>query len=210
MPTAPVSRRRADVLMAAIHTAVLAELAEHGYADLTFEGVARRAATSKPVLYRRYRTRAHMALDAWSTGDPLRLDAPSSGSMRDDLASALTAIHDRFQRAGVTAFRGIIAEADDDLLKKITDDTEELVLSALRAIEDAGRARGEVGPSPLPRRTVLLPLVLLRHELFFTRGPLDAERIAQLVDQVTLPAWLGASSSGGHVAVGRGEQHAPA
>jgi AcrR family transcriptional regulator len=40
--------------MSAIRAATRAELADYGYAGVTFEGVARRAQTSKPVLYRRY------------------------------------------------------------------------------------------------------------------------------------------------------------
>jgi hypothetical protein len=47
------TRRRNDKLMAAIHEATRAQLAERGYAGVTFEGVARRARTSRSVLYRR-------------------------------------------------------------------------------------------------------------------------------------------------------------
>ena len=44
------SRRRADDLLAAIDHATRAELEDRGYQGVTFDGVARRARTSKPVL----------------------------------------------------------------------------------------------------------------------------------------------------------------
>ncbi len=61
------TRRRDETLISAIRDATYAELEEHGYSGVTFEGVASRAKTSKPVLYRRYRSRAHMVTDALPT-----------------------------------------------------------------------------------------------------------------------------------------------
>lgn len=179
--------------MAAIREAVLEEIHERGYAALSFEGVARRAGTSKPVLYRRYPTRAHMAVDAWTAGAPLVLDTASCGDLRTDLIDVLTVIHDRFQRAGVTVFRGVIAEADDELLARMTNETEQVILPVLRDLHRSARVRGELGDAAPSDRTLLVPLVLLRHELFFTRGPVDRAVIAELVDEVTLPAWRAAS-----------------
>ena len=47
------TRRSGEELREAILDAVLCELFDRGYAGLTFDGVAHRAHTSKPVIYRR-------------------------------------------------------------------------------------------------------------------------------------------------------------
>ncbi|WP_141871564.1 TetR/AcrR family transcriptional regulator [Microbacterium saperdae] len=85
-------------MTAAIRAATIAELTEHGYAGVSFEGVARRAQTSKPVLYRRYSSRAHLVVDAWSDRAPLTLPALGSGSLRGDLIGGCEAVSERFQR----------------------------------------------------------------------------------------------------------------
>ncbi|MEU4746994.1 helix-turn-helix domain-containing protein, partial [Actinosynnema sp. NPDC023658] len=59
------SRRRGAQLEQAILDAAWDELCEVGYARLTIEGVAIRAGTSKSVIYRRWGSRAELALAAW-------------------------------------------------------------------------------------------------------------------------------------------------
>jgi AcrR family transcriptional regulator len=94
------TRRRNDKLMAAIHEATRAQLAERGYAGVTFEGVARRARTSRSVLYRRYRSRAQMVADALGA---LRWqpDWMTTGTLRQDLLLILTAILESFYIVGI-------------------------------------------------------------------------------------------------------------
>ncbi|MFD0478308.1 TetR/AcrR family transcriptional regulator [Nonomuraea thailandensis] len=54
------ARRRQVEVDQAILEAAYGELLDRGYAGVTYDGVARRAETSKPVLYRRYPTRASL------------------------------------------------------------------------------------------------------------------------------------------------------
>jgi len=61
--TAPM-RRRGDHLEHALLAATWEELLAVGYANLTMDGVAARAHTSKPVLYRRWPTRPELVLAA--------------------------------------------------------------------------------------------------------------------------------------------------
>jgi AcrR family transcriptional regulator len=160
---------------------------------VSFEGVARRARTSKPVLYRRYRSRAHLVIDAWSALAPLALPSIGSGSLRDDLVDILSAVSARFQRIDIDAFRRVLAEADDELLEEITAFTWASAKESIDRIHREARGRGELGDAPLDKRVTLLPLVLLRHELFFTRGVLTERAVAELVDQVCLPLLVAAS-----------------
>src|ERR1700744_1203463 len=102
IPRAP--RPRDDVLMDAIREATRAELADHGYPGVTFEGVARRAKTSKPVLYRRYRSRAHMVVDALIVLPRQPLPASGAPSLREDMMALLDAIMLRLNRIGIDTY----------------------------------------------------------------------------------------------------------
>jgi AcrR family transcriptional regulator len=181
-----VTRRRDDVLQAAIHEAIRAELAQCGYAGVTYDGVARRAKTSRSVIYRRYRSRAHMVTDALPS-----LHWPhewqSAGSLRQDLLNIFAAILERFHGVGVDTYRRLGAEADDELFDESTALISELVNSTIRhALADA-RDRGEIGAAPIPEPVETTLLALVRNEMFFTRNPVEERTVAELIDTVYLP-----------------------
>lgn len=181
------------MLIDAIRAATLAELLEHGYAGVSFEGVARRAQTSKPVLYRRYRSRAHLVIDAWTAHAQMTAPTAPAEDLRGDLVAILSAMNARFQGLGVDAFRRIIAEADDDLVDRVASYAWGAAKESAGQAISRARDRGELGEALIPDRVVLLPLVLLRHELFFSRGPVSGAAVEAMVDQVCLPLLVAAS-----------------
>jgi AcrR family transcriptional regulator len=77
----------------AIAEAVLAELAEHGYARLSMEAVAKRAGVGKSALYRRWPSKQEMATavisEATAAQSPPTAD---TGSLRDDLRATVNAL----------------------------------------------------------------------------------------------------------------------
>jgi AcrR family transcriptional regulator len=174
------------VLLAAIHEAIRAELAEYGYAGVGFDGVARRARTSRSVIYRRYRSRAHMVTDALpSLHWQHRWE--SAGSLRQDLLNIFTAILGRFHSVGLDTYRRLGAEADDELFDEFTTLISELTNRTIRhALSDA-RDRGEIGPAPIPESVEMTLLALVRNEVFFTRNPVDQHTLIELIDIVYLP-----------------------
>jgi AcrR family transcriptional regulator len=186
-PSDVVVRRRDDVLMSAIREATRDELDERGYSGVTFEGVARRAKTSKPVLYRRYRSRAHMVADALPALRWQPRQNPTAQSLREDLLALLSGMLDTFHRIGMNTYRSLIGDADDELFDHITAQLAELVDRTLyRALSDA-RDRGEIGASDIPDRAATTILALLRNELFFTHNPVDQETLIDMLDTVYLP-----------------------
>jgi AcrR family transcriptional regulator len=173
--------------MSAIREATRAELAEHGYSGVTFEGVSRRAKTSKPVLYRRYPSRAHMVVDALLALPRKPVPASATPSLREDLLRLGDAILERFHRIGIDTYRRLIADADDELLDIITAQLAELADQTIyRALSDA-RDRGEIGASPIPDRAATAIVALVRNEVFFTRNPVDQEAMTDILDNVYLP-----------------------
>jgi AcrR family transcriptional regulator len=181
-----VKRRRDDALQAAIHDAIRAELAECGYTGVTFDKVARRAKTSRSVIYRRYRSRAHMVTDALPS-----LHWPqqwhSAGSLRQDLMNIFTTILGRFHIVGIDTYRRLGAEADDELFDESTTLISQLVSRTIHLALSDARDRGEIGPGPIPVPVEMTLLALVRNEVFFTRNPVDHETLSELIDIVYLP-----------------------
>jgi AcrR family transcriptional regulator len=184
--SSPTLRRRDEVLMSAIREATKAELADHGYAGVTFEGVARRAQTSKPVLYRRYKSRAEMVFDALSTIVIPELSG-LQGSLRADLLATLCALLDRFHRIGIDTYRGLIGEADNELVAAMEAGTTPRLREHIERILSKAHQRGELGPNPIPDRAAMSMFALLRHELFFRSVDVDATVLADIIDVVYLP-----------------------
>ncbi|MCG2798991.1 MAG: TetR/AcrR family transcriptional regulator [Cellulomonas sp.] len=182
----PVTRRRGDALRSEILGAVRDELRDHGYAGVTYDGVARRAHTSKPVLYRRWRSRAHLVLDALTAQLASVTPAPDTGNLRGDLIALLQLMRTRFQTAGAQALRGIVADADADLRSVLLELTDALADEISRTVLQRARERGELGPVPIPPLVSSVPVILFRHDLLLTDEPSDA-RIEEIVDAVCLP-----------------------
>ncbi|OLT48959.1 hypothetical protein BJF85_10900 [Saccharomonospora sp. CUA-673] len=183
---ARATRRSGEELREAILDAVREELFERGYAGLTFDGVAHRAHTSKPVIYRRYTSRAQMVIDALIRSAPADLPAETTGTLRGDLLALGTALAGRFEQLGIHTIRRLIAEIDDDLLPQMAElASAPAEKTLLRALSDA-RARGELPPEPLPQRVAMLPLALLSHDMLF-HGHLDDAGVLDIVDTICLP-----------------------
>jgi AcrR family transcriptional regulator len=173
--------------MSAIREATTAELTEHGYPGVTFEGVARRAKTSKPVLYRRYRSRAHMVVDALIAVPRQPVPATATPSLRDEMVALLDAVMARFHRIGIDTYRSLIADADDELRETITAQLAQLADQTIHRALSAARDRGEIGPAEIPERAATAIAALVRNEVFFSRGPVDREAMIDIVDNVYLP-----------------------
>lgn len=184
------TRRRGKELAEAIRAAVRDELAERGYSNLTFEGVAKRAQTSKPVLYRRYDSRAHMVIDAWAHNAPADELPSVTGNLREDLIALGRAFSDRFESFGIDTVRGLLAEVTPHEAENLADITTAWVPTHLAKIYDAARESGEISREPLPARVKSLPLVLARHELL-QDGILDEAVFADMIDTVCLPLLTG-------------------
>lgn len=193
-PTAPTegknaTRRRGKELEQAILGAVLEELAETGYVGLTVEGVAARARTSRPVLHRRWPTRAGLVIAALGDSRPSADELPDTGSFRSDAIALLQRVARRFAAIGPEVIWGLLAETAGDpelsaLVRAQFDQAlrEELIV----ALFDRAVARGELGPDRPSSRVLGLPVNLLRHDLLIY-GEVGDEKIVSIVDEAFLP-----------------------
>ena len=188
------SRRRGAELERAILDATWAELSEVGYTALTIEAVAKRAGTSKPVIYRRWPQRAALVVAAWASRKPIEPVVPDTGSLRADVLWLFTRIAMRMDSMMSEAIAGVMAEAFKHpevqaLLRNRMDSAP--VTDAMRKIVDNAVTRGELKPLRLPQRVTVLPAHLVRAEAILVRTPISEETLASLVDDVYLPLLKG-------------------
>jgi AcrR family transcriptional regulator len=188
------TRRRGEQLEQAILEAAWAELSEVGYTALTIEAVAKRAGTSKPVIYRRWPSRAHLVIAAWARQRPVESVTPDSGSLRADLVWLFTRVASRMAGMMSETIAGVMAEAFkhpevQELLRNRMDSAP-LSHSVQRIVANAVE-RGELRPVELPPLTCRLPLDLIRAEAIFYGAPPSEETLAAMVDDIYLPLLRG-------------------
>ncbi|MEE6164187.1 MULTISPECIES: TetR/AcrR family transcriptional regulator [unclassified Mycolicibacterium] len=189
--TAPAgSRRRGAALESAILDAAWDQLLEAGYERFTIDAVANRSGTARSVLYRRWPSRTDLLEAAIRhRGQIDVIEAPDTGSLRDDVLAVLHEVNDR--RSGLIGLFTVRLGAYFDQEGGTPARFRSLFLPEGRSLMDVilerAVARGELGPNPLPDRIKALPSDLLRHELFMSMQPASPQTIAEIVDGVFLP-----------------------
>jgi AcrR family transcriptional regulator len=181
-------RRRGDALETAILDAAWAELLEAGYSGFTVEAVAKRAGTSRPVLARRWPSRADLAVAAlahYNRTDPVEM--PDLGNVRAELILVLQKLSER----GASTVMKVVLTMNDyfaETNSSMADLRARLVgENKFEQVLRRGVARGELDQSRLTSRISSLPLDLLRNEMIMTRQPVSKELIVEIIDTIFLP-----------------------
>jgi AcrR family transcriptional regulator len=138
----PRSERSKIAIFAAVRDLLLAD----GYANLTMEAVARRAGVSKATIYRWWKTKGELVLEAAKQEIAIGT-VPDTGDSRADMDAAIGQLIDTFTRplASIVIFAAIATGASDPKMAQIFRDRYVYPwrLSAFEALERA-RARGDV------------------------------------------------------------------
>jgi AcrR family transcriptional regulator len=177
--------RRNERSRRAILTAAVELLAETGYPELTVEAIAARAGVGKQTIYRWWRGKGPVILDAIVESTATHLSLPDTGDLRADLRAVLRATVTEFADAWLSATtRAITIEtlADEALAEQVRD---QLLRPQLGAVRDRLRAGQEAGQV---RTDVDLDLVVellfgpVYHRWLLRNGPLTADYADDLVD----------------------------
>jgi len=131
----------------AITQVVLEELADVGYGKLTMDGVARRARSSKPTLYRRWSSKQDMVLDAVATVSRPVVPADDGGDLRGHLLELVRAVHAWLSAPLVRRILpDLLAEGlrSDTLDRALTHHIAEPRREAVKAMMATARERGEI------------------------------------------------------------------
>jgi AcrR family transcriptional regulator len=183
-------RRRGQALEDTLLEAAWEVLNAGGYAGFSLEAVATRAKTSRPVIARRWSSRAELASAAitrFMATHPIAVG--NLGSIRKELTLYLTELS-RLRTPLVSLLPGFFAETGaslDSLRSAARQEAGANFGAALREILHRAIRRGEIDPTRLSPRVMSLPLDLMRHELLLTAQPATPAAIAEIIDEIFLP-----------------------
>lgn len=182
-------RRRGKVLAQAIRHAVVDELAERGYAGLTFEGVATRAGTGKSTLYRRWADKPSMVVDCLSAAMPDPDDHPLVGNLRDDLIIALESYAVACAGTVGVALRTVCGETakSPELQELWRRRAAEPRLAVIRGLIQAAVDRGEARPGGLEPECILAGPAMVGQLYMATDQPPTHDEVCRVVDHVLVP-----------------------
>lgn len=170
----------------AVLAASLAELADRGYSGLTLDGVAARAAVHKTTVYRRWRSKEVLVLDAMLEQASQTVAVPDTGSLRGDLLDlARRSVVIQTSPAGEAVVRAVAGEAPGNPRMAAASRrfwAERLELD--RTILQRARDRGEIGADAQRQPVVEALLGPLYFRLLVTGEPLDDEFIEGVVHLV--------------------------
>lgn len=186
------TRRRGRELEDALLDAAWEVLVHDGYPGFTYEAIAARAGTSRPVLYRRWARREDLLLATlrkywWSRP----LEIPDTGRLREDALGFLRSANEsRAQLMTVISaqlmeyFRDT-GSSFGELREILRGDAKRV--SGLRMMVRRAVERGELAAEPASDRVVDLPFDLFRHEMLMTMKPATDAALVAIVDEVWLP-----------------------
>ena len=184
------TRRRGAELESAILDAAWEQLIDEGYEHFTVDTVAARARTSKPVLYRRWKTREDMLrATVRHRGAANSVPAPDTGTLRSDLLALLTdANTDRNPMAALlSSMLGSYYNKTGPTPAELRAEFRGQRGSAVEVVVNRAVERGEVDPARLTPRIIDLPFDLFRNEMLMTLKPIPDHVLRQIVDDIFIP-----------------------
>jgi AcrR family transcriptional regulator len=184
------TRRRGAELESAILNAAWEQLIAEGYEHFTVDTVAARARTSKPVLYRRWKTREDMLRAAVRhRGAATSPPTPDTGTLRGDLLALLTdANTDRNPMAAlVSSMLGSYFNKTGPTPAELRAEFRGQRGSAVEEVVSRAVERGEADPARLTPRIIDLPFDLFRNEMMMTLKPVPNHVLRQIVDDIFIP-----------------------
>ncbi len=156
IPGTQIGRPRDPRIEQAVLAATVDLLVERGYADLNLADVARRARTTKPAIYRRWRSKAHLVHEAaFPVEDAAHVEADGrsdgtvAGELRLMVATSTRMLSTPAARA---AMPGLVAEFQADpllhqsLLERFRQGPMADVADRLQAAARSGEARADLEP----------------------------------------------------------------
>ncbi|MCO5970883.1 TetR/AcrR family transcriptional regulator [Actinoallomurus soli] len=167
-------RPRSEAARQAILKATHDELLERGYGELTMEGIAARAGVGKQTIYRWWRSKAEVALDALLAVAAEGIPIPDEGALEADLTAFLRRTYGMQESEG-PILKGLLAQSllDPGFAETFRDHFLAGRRSALNTVLDQAVARGEI---PAGTDLGLLHDVVygvLWYRLLFRNAPLD-------------------------------------
>ena len=183
-------RRRGSELDDAILDAAWAELVSVGYARLTYDAIARRAETSRTVIYRRWPTLGSLVAEAIARRPGGRLPLPDTGCLRGDLIeflAAVAALGDELMALASVRLTDHFERPDREAPGGSGPAFMPSAEAGLPMLYLRAQQRGEVNLTGVPQRVLNLPGDLMLGDILARLRPPTDEDIAEIIDDIFYP-----------------------
>jgi AcrR family transcriptional regulator len=161
---------------------------EGGVRSLTVEGVAARSGVAKTTIYRRWRDKWELALDAVMIDILPRFDDPVDvGDTRKELITFINSVIKTFSsRPDGPAMQGLVSEiaTQPELARVYRERVVEPRRAQLAPVIERGIARGDLRPDADLRVLHEFLVGPTFYRLFLSGGPLDRKLGPRLVDAI--------------------------
>ena len=187
MDEVAVQRRRTGGRSARVREAVLKAtlrvVAEQGADAASIGEIARQARVHETSIYRRWRTKEHLILDALLDYSEEQLPIPDTGTLRDDLVAFATAVTNYLASPlGRTVARSMAVADDDVTLAATRAQFWRSRFDLASVIVDRAKSRGELPDDIDPAMALELLIAPLHFRTLLTRQPVDEQRAGRVVD----------------------------
>ncbi len=177
----PAPRPRGEVVRSSVLGAAVEELAAGGIDGASVANIAARAGVHETTIYRRWKTRENLLVDALLARSSAAMPTPDTGSVRGDLSTLLRLLCDYLSSPLGNALLRAGALAIDDDRAQARRAFWTTRLAAVQVIIDRAVERGELQPGTDAHLAVEMLVAPVHLRLLLTGEPLDPA----LPDQVT-------------------------
>ena len=189
-------RKRGNVLLESIYDATVKVIKEVGYANLTFQQIAKTAKTSRTVIYRRWSTKFDLIREIKEYKKSIVLDGELSDeiqkteSLREDLLQLLTLYQKVYMGVGPEIMSAFLFELsqNNDKIAEIKIIAKEKNIMIMKKLLEFARERGDK-IKKVSNETLVLPFDLIRIENVMWKSEIDESRLASLVDEILIPVF---------------------
>ena len=161
-------------------------LEEVGFMALTIEGVAARAEVGKPTIYRRWKTKAQLAMDAFLSGVTPEIAFADTGSVEEDFREQMYKIVKLMNSSRGEILATVIGsgQMDDELIGAFRENWLLPRREDAKRIFQRGVERGELRNNVDAEVAIDALYSPLFYRLLLKHLPLNKEFVDELVDVV--------------------------
>ena len=191
--TPKLGRRRDHSRDAEILDAALDVLAETGYERMTMDLVAARAKAGKATMYRRWSSKAELAIEAVACLKKADLDPatlPDTGTLRGDLVAMIKphSMEEGVRRLKIMAGMMSLIAQDPDFAEVASAAIVEPRAAVNRMFFQRAIDRGEISSDVDINTLSLISPSMVSYRVLLQQKPADREYLIALIDGVILPA----------------------
>jgi len=170
----------------AILDATIELLGEVGFGATTIEAVATRAGVGKATVYRRWRSKTPLIIEALDARAIEQMPTPRTGSVRGDLTEFLVALIAAMSGPDGRLVAPLLAEIsrNQELAEAFRRDLVAPRRAVLEEILREGMVRGELRPDLDVDLALDAPVGIVFQRLLILGEPVDEQSVRRIVDQL--------------------------